>query len=192
MYKFKPFTTAGLILLPLLPISSIAQEDPVYVDISPCMAMQSDESRYNCYDLLEAQIRAAKERESSLPVVSIQRNVRQNQTENEQSDEVEVDTVASFGTENAAVGQNRAATARVLENADGEQELVDLITLLDMKVPNQWEITLASGQVWRQINSKRFRLREGMEVRIYPSPFRGSFRLSASNINGFIQVRRIQ
>ena len=58
--------------------------------------------------------------------------------------------------------------------------------------PGEGFIDVDGGQVWYQINSKRFRLREGMQVRIYPSPFGGSFRLSASNMNGFIQVRRIQ
>jgi len=101
-------------------------------------------------------------------------------------------SISDFGRETVSASRNRENTARVLETDDGEKELVDLVARLDEKVPNQWEITLESGQVWYQINSKRFRLREGMQVRIYPSPFGGSFRLSASNMNGFIQVRRIQ
>ena len=183
------------LLLPLLfAVHVQAQSAGVYVDIGPCMAMEVDEERYACYDLLEEQMRAAEQREVDLPVVSIERNARSQQTSHQANDEPEVmeTSISDFGRETVSASRNRENTARVLETDDGEKELVDLVARLDGKVPNQWEITLESGQVWYQINSKRFRLREGMQVRIYPSPFGGSFRLSASNMNGFIQVRRIQ
>lgn len=185
-------------LIALMAFQAQAQTAGVYVDIGPCMAMESDEERYACYDLLEAQIRAAQTREVSLPTVSIPRNTRQQQAPvNEVVDAVEdsantVETIDGFGRESVSTTRNREASARVLETEEGDNELVDTVTNLDERIPNQWEITLASGQVWHQINSKRYRLREGMEVRIYPSPFGGSFRLTAANVNGFIQVRRVQ
>ena len=192
-------------LFAFLTTGAFAQGASVYVDIGPCMAMDTDAQRYACYDLLEDQIRAAQTRQTELPVLSIPRNTRQSQEQVQaapapqsveqvvESDSgPESDAVGEFGLEAATTASNREATARVLESDDGAQELVDTITKLDERVLNQWEVTLASGQVWQQINSKRYRLREGMEVRIYASPFGGSFRLSATNLNGFIQVRRIQ
>lgn len=186
----------------LLPGLAVAQSDSVFVDIGPCMAMEEDAQRYACYDLLEEQIRASRARDVNLPVVSLPRSPRQDTpaepaqapepepaAAGRQDDDV---AVADFGREEAVRDQARETTARVLDNADGGQELVDTIAALEERVPGQWQVTLTSGQVWTQVNSKRYRLREGMEVRIYPSPFGGSFRLAATNRNGFIQVRRVQ
>jgi len=65
------------LLLPLLfAVHVQAQSAGIYVDIGPCMAMEVDEERYACYDLLEEQMRAAEQREVDLPVVSIERNAR--------------------------------------------------------------------------------------------------------------------
>lgn len=182
------------ITLLILPVVNFAQSAGVYVDIGPCMAMEEDAERYACYDLLEEQIRAAQTRETELPRVSIQRNTRQPAADVTVSDSSSEDeaSVVDFGRETPATTSNRETTARLLDNEDGGQELIDAIVALKEPLPNQWQVTLASGQVWHQINSKRYRLQEGMEIRIYPSPFGGSYRLSATNLNGFIQVRRIQ
>lgn len=179
----------------------LGQSAGVYVDIGPCMNMESDEERYACYDLLEEQIRAAELRNTELPRVSIQRNTRNqttpdsdrtSQSESRLNDTNGSESTEEFGLQPPSVTNEQLTNARILENEDGEQELMDTIVKLDSKVLNQWEISLAGGQVWHQINSKRYRLLEGMEVRIYPSPFGGSFRLTATNLNGFIQVRRIK
>ena len=178
-----------------------AQSASVYVDIGPCMGISENAIRYACYDQLEEQIRAAQARESELPVVSIQRNIRATQQqevadaaeENDSNgDNDQQSVVEGFGRQSPAISNARVENARVLANEDGEQELVDTISALRERLPSQWEVTLAGGQVWHQVNSKAYRLREGMEIRIYPSPFGGSFRLSATNLNGFIQVRRVQ
>jgi len=168
----------------------MGQDEPAYVDISPCMAMENDENRYACYDLLEQQVRSS--REAALPVVSLRRNPQPAIVEqSEEVPEPESGSLDDFGKVTLSEA-GRQSNSRILETADGGQELLDTVTSLRQRIPNQWEITLASGQIWHQVNSKRFRLREGMEVRIYPSPLGGSFRLEASNMNGFIQVRRIQ
>jgi len=193
-------TLPGFTIILFLFIPAVqAQSASVYVDIGPCMGINEDEDRYACYDQLEEQIRAARSRESELPVVSIQRNIRAAQqqevadaTEENDSNNDEQSVVEEFGRQSPAISQSRVENARVLANEDGEQELVDTISSLRERLPSQWAVTLAGGQVWHQVNSKAYRLREGMEIRIYPSPFGGSFRLSATNLNGFIQVRRVQ
>jgi hypothetical protein len=189
------FLSSLIVLILLGSHFAIAQDDPVYVDISPCMAMENDQSRYACYDLLEQQIKAARESEVSMPIVSIPRGRRQVQEETRQiatETMKKENSVADFGRESPSVIRALETSARILENEDGTGELIDTIAGLNERVPNQWEITLGGGQVWQQINSKRYRLREGVEVRIYPGPFGGSWRLSAANLNGFIQVRRVE
>jgi hypothetical protein len=58
--------------------------------------------------------------------------------------------------------------------------------------PGRVEVTLANGQVWRQITSDRYNLLVGQEVRVYPSGFGQYFRLSSKASRGFIQVERIR
>lgn len=183
-----------LMLLTFTPV--LSQTNSVYVDIGPCMAMTDNTRRYACYDLIEQQVRAAQKTNIELPVVSLPRNIPENQPEtdivSENQDHIEQNKIKDFGQQTPATSRNREVNAKILANDDGDQELVDTISDLSERLPGQWQITLASGQVWHQINSKNYRLREGMEVRIYPSPFGGSFRLSATNVNGFIQVQRVQ
>jgi hypothetical protein len=57
---------------------------------------------------------------------------------------------------------------------------------------NDYRITLENGQIWRQTQARRYALRTGYHVRVYPSPWGESFRLAAEELNGFIQVQRIQ
>src|SRR5690606_31006763 len=87
-------------------------------------------------------------------------------------------------------GKVSAGQAQVIADSAGTQELHDTIAGLQEREPGRWLITLESGQVWYQTNSGRIRLRKGMEVRIYPSPLGGSFRLAGTDsTTGFVQVQ---
>ena len=57
---------------------------------------------------------------------------------------------------------------------------------------NRSLITLDNGQVWEQINSKRFALEKGDEVRIYPTRWGSSYRLASLSHKGYIQVKRLR
>lgn len=83
-------------------------------------------------------------------------------------------------------------STRVVVNANGEDELLDVVAALDMIRPNILQITLASGQVWRQAHVRRFNLRAGDEVRIYPSGWGDNYRLETPKLSGFIQVIRVE
>lgn len=86
-----------------------------------------------------------------------------------------------------------AVAASKQERADATaNNYRDKITELREREPGRFLITLASGQQWLQVESKRYRMRTGQDVRIYPGLFSGSWRMSADGINGFIQVERIK
>jgi len=72
------------------------------------------------------------------------------------------------------------------------EELNSQVAALREIQPGRLEITLVNGQVWRQTNSDRYRLRTGHDVRIYPSRFGHYFRLSAPALRGFVQVERVR
>jgi hypothetical protein len=67
---------------------------------------------------------------------------------------------------------------------------ISSITQLRETVPNAWLVALDNGEVWEQIDPKPYRLREGMQVRIYASAWGSSHRLTAPDLNGFIRVRQ--
>lgn len=184
-------------------IGAVHAQDAVFVDIAPCMAMATDNDRHDCYDRLEAAVRAAQQLPAS-PVatvtapaaptaaqVPVPASIPAQAPPAAVAGVVEApavsDAVETFGTQTPV-------EARVQSNESGEQELLDTITGLRQREPGRWLITLASGQIWYQTNSSRIRLREGMAVRIYPSPLGGSFRLAGTdgNSTGFVQVTRVE
>ena len=59
-------------------------------------------------------------------------------------------------------------------------------------MPNAYLITLDNGQVWRQTVPMSYRLREGAEVRLYPSQWGDGYRLTDDNLRGYIQVERVR
>ena len=77
------------------------------------------------------------------------------------------------------------------DNRAGPTELVDRIAALETG-PNGWIITLKNGQIWRQSINKRYHLQNGQQVRIYPTIWGESYRLSAEGNGAFIQVKRIR
>ena len=88
-------------------------------------------------------------------------------------------------------GSSREDAPRLVTGDDGEEELIGRIAELQ-RGQNGWIVTLEHGQVWRQMNTKRYALREGQEVRIYPTRWGDSYRLSVVDGAGFIQVERIE
>lgn len=72
-------------------------------------------------------------------------------------------------------------------------EIISTITALRPTVPNSYLITLANGQIWRQMRPERYELRVGQRVRLYSTPRWGSaYRLTVEKLKGFIQVERVR
>lgn len=81
---------------------------------------------------------------------------------------------------------------RVQEDEDGKLELHDTVAAIEYLRPSVLQITLASGQVWRQMESKRYLLKEGDEVRIYTTFWGNNYRLTTERLKSYIQVARIE
>lgn len=99
--------------------------------------------------------------------------------------------VATAGSAPASVDDFGREQARIVQADDGKDELIDTVAALQQLGPNLWIITLESGQRWQQMLSKRYALQAGDEVRIYPTRWGSSFRLSVERLGGYIQVERI-
>ena len=89
-------------------------------------------------------------------------------------------------------GRGTSTISKVIENAEGQEELIDVVVELTLAKPNMWLIRLASGQVWRQTHSRRYNLRKGDEVRIYSTQWGENYRLETERLSGFIQMLRVE
>lgn len=192
----------------LLPLAAPAQ---MLVDIQPCVELADPVARFGCYEDLARQATALTEQAPAVSADPAEARASQAPVEQgrpavtvrEAQPALPAPTASAQpasgvspeapGRETAGVagfGRNRNEEPRI-EQAEVGGVLVDTVAELSQFRPNQWTVTLASGQVWRQMLPKRFFLREGSEVRIAPSRWGESYRLTSEGLAGFIQVERI-
>lgn len=177
--------------------------DAVMMDASPCLNIVSAIERLACF---EEQANAAQRRgttmpQQDLPVVSIPRSARQQPAQTSQQAEPQpapetpqvlesasitpADSIESnFGLSEEQINPGKAKAP--------ENELIARVATLKELSPNRLLITLENGQAWEQMNSKRFALSEGDDVRIYSTRWGSSYRLSSQSHNGYIQVKRLR
>lgn len=80
---------------------------------------------------------------------------------------------------------------RIVTDKDGDRIMYDRVQELQ-QAQDGWVITLASGQVWRQMVNKRYNLQVGQDVKIAPTMWGNAYRLSVKDLGGFIQVERVR
>jgi hypothetical protein len=139
----------------------------ITVEVGDCVNLESAEERRDCY---AARVDAAvQERERSTAAAP----------PDSPSSSPDADTAAP-----------QSAT-----RADPQRQPTDVvatITGLRETVPNSYLITLDNDQVWRQKEPKWFPLRVGQAVKIFPSSWGDTFRLSVQGLSGYLQVERVR
>jgi len=150
----------------------------VTVDVDECVELESAEDRLACFG---AQVDAAlEERDSPDP---------EDRVAVSQDGEVVEDQAKSDETPTRS--ERRAAEQR-REPESAESEYFGTITAMRERMPNRYVITLDNGQTWEQVTPKWYPLRPGLTVRIYPSNWGDSYRLTGENSGSYIQVRRVE
>jgi hypothetical protein len=148
--------------------ATLAQEPSrVTIDAQRCLELKSPDERLACF---ETQVEEAQSGASTAPATAAVPALSSQQS----IPTVDVADLPAEGTP---------------ADTPGQQEWVGNITSLREREPNQYVITLDSGQVWRQRGAERYPLRVGQRVRIHQSRF--GLRLQADGVNGFIQVERV-
>jgi hypothetical protein len=172
-----------------------AQQDPVVLDqIKQCAQVAEAAARYACYDRATAAagMRTDSNAQQGGNTLGTVRQSRIPATIPAPS----ADPATALSTEPSFQGapfDPPAVAAGKQAKANGDDNVYhDKITELKEREPGQWLITLASGQQWHQVESKPYRMRAGMDVRIFPGLFNGAWRMSAEGLNGFVQVKRIK
>jgi hypothetical protein len=181
-------------------LSVRAQTTAVMVDIAPCMAIADVNAKQACYTELEARVRAGMAISATPPAqvrVAPPAVVEPQAPPVREITEVVRDTPAPVVQEDQPVDAfgRGSPQAEVIQNQkSGAAELHDTIVSMQQREPGRWLFTLASGQVWYQSNSQRVSFKKGDEIRIYPSPIGGSWRMSRASGTevGFIQVARVR
>lgn len=171
---YKPFVLK-LVFFVCLVLSPFAAAQ--LVDVSACRDIGDRLERFDCYESLgreDAPMLVEEESGEALPVTETAEEVA----------EVVPERVQRFG-----LPENRS---RVVDEEGGDSVLLATIASLDVHNYQQWLITLENGQVWRQMLSKRFNLKEGDAVRIVPSRWGTDYRLTAPHLAGYIQVERVE
>jgi hypothetical protein len=149
--------------------------------IAACAAIESTAARLSCFDEL------AKNTSADSPTSSPRTTAPQIAAG---AVDRSVGAAASVGPEaDSTTGVSRRE-ARAVERQ--EHEVTAHVAAVREILPRRIEVTLTNGQVWRQMNSDRYNLLVGHEVRIYPSGFGQYFRLSSTALRSFIQVERVR
>lgn len=175
------------------------------IEVGECVALTSAEERYACF---ERQVDAARTEEAasandadalgaqSSRSTAVPSPARELASTIDAADrpggaqEAE-QTLEAEQTQETEQTQQARPTQRTRQ-AEQTEQIVSAIAALDEVLPNRYLVTLENGQTWRQMTSQRYPLRVGRHVRVYPTRWGNSYRLTTEDSKGFIQVERVR
>jgi hypothetical protein len=145
----------------------------VTVDIERCLDLESTEAQQACFGAEVNQV--LQEQGSSTAEASTRNSEASRETGNQAS----------------RVAEQPVARAAEPEDADDVEYRGTIVEMREY-LPSAYIIRLDNGQIWEQTEPKRYPLRPGLEVRIYPTRWGQRYRLTGVDSGGHIQVRRVQ
>ena len=169
-------TRAALLLGLFVSAGAFGQDaGELNVDVSQCVGLESEVARFVCYEEAVAAARAQ-------PPSSTAGSARS-----------AASPAAPAAAAPAAAAARSPAPAPVPVPAPEEaEEIFATITDLRETIPDSYVITLDNGQIWQMSQPKNYPLRIGQEARLYPTRWGSSYRLSALERGGHVQVRLVQ
>lgn len=183
-------------------VAAAQQGEDLSIDVTSCVELESDLERFACYESqVEAARRAGDATTDRGPAAAAAEEPEPAAAARRAEPEPEAPSAAreAAAVEDVDVSArpepgDRFGFRNLREEAaeDDAPELVATIAALRETVPNAYLITLENGQIWRQSRPHRYPLQVGYEVRIYPSRWGSSYRLTSDILNGFIQVERVR
>jgi hypothetical protein len=187
--KGRSLAAVGAVLLTGLPglqPASAQDSDSVTVDVGHCVDLESAADRRACFGAqVEGAIEARRTSESDEAPIAVEGGDADQRQAASAKTPARRESPARSRVETRAVDETRTSDA-------ADDEYHGTITSLRERLPNAYVITLDNGQVWTQVQPKRSPLRPGLEVRIYPSKWGSSYRLSGEGTGSFILVRRVR
>lgn len=147
------------------------------IQVGECVELTSAAERYACF-----------ERQVDVALTEDAETAHDAGVPGTQGADSDTPALDSDTPSNAGAAPRASAVA---EEDEPPGQIVSTIAALDERLPDQYVITLDNGQAWRQMTSKRYALRVGYHVRVYPTRWGNAYRLAAEETKGFIQVERI-
>lgn len=181
-FAFIRFLNRALVLMSALIAAPLLAQDgngTVEAGLRDCGQITDSAARYACYDRLTATLRPAAPGSAQGPTRSTIPAVRP----------------ATPATDTAATSAGTPAPAATPTDAAAggdSREMTDTVAEVRQMEPGLLMVTLAGGQVWRQVNGRPYALKPGMQVRVYRGLFGGSWRITNDELKGFIQVERVK
>ena len=199
---------ASIVLGSVLIAHAAAAQDgaSVVVDVAECVSIVADDERFACYERRVAEsTRRETERETSVP----ESNSAAIDAAPESRSPTALPSAAALDppetgsleerrnardAERLQAQEERAQRRATRDESVGAEETGFTASIAQLRetVPNAWLVALDNGEVWEQVDPKPYRLKEGMQVRIYASGWGSSYRLTTPELNGFIRVRQKQ
>ena len=190
--KWSGLIATLILIMVMSAIGPAMAEQPLTTELSRCAQIKSAIERLTCYDELADQVQQIHSDREAVDL-SEQKSVAAAAVAQSLPVKGQVPvTEKTIDQTNRVTEENFGLLP---EKREDEKDLVELhstISKLREYIPGRYLITLENGQVWRQMVAERYRLRKGHNVRIYPTRWGESFRLSAEGLKGFIQVERVR
>jgi hypothetical protein len=146
--------------------------------IAACAQIKDQGARLDCFDKLAGPARGVETASSPAPPAAV--------------DPPRSAAAPPTVVETAPAPAASVTSKREARGDRAQIEVMSSVTALRVIQPGRVEVTLANGQVWRQTYSDTYNLLVGHEVKIYPSGFGKYFRLTSTELRGFIQVERVK
>lgn len=176
---------------------AIAQsQDSVLVDVGACIELETREEQLECYEsrvsdeLRERRVESGAEETETATAA----DTATIESSREPAPPPRTETARPERDEPPASDNRREVAAAEPEESPSaaEDEIVATVTSLRELAPNTFIIYLDNDQVWKQNRPKQYRLSVGAEVRLRPTQWGTSYRLTDPNLASFIQVERIR
>jgi hypothetical protein len=157
--------------------------ESVTIEVGECVKLASPEERLACYER-HVESDAQKKRAASPAPTSAPAG------EARAPAPAAAPAVPPPSSARAAQAQRRAEPpSKPSANPD---EFVATVTTVRETVPDYLLVTLDNGQVWRQTRSQNYKLQPGQHVTLRGTRWGKSYRLTADELSGFIQVERVK
>jgi hypothetical protein len=171
------------------------------VDLADCVELQSPEERFECY---ESRVEAARRERAPeaaadpgasgagvrtvvIPPAAQAPSAQRESREPARGTAQPADEVLRTGPNEETFGLSQRRP-----EANERTEIRATVASVRETIPQTYIIELENGQIWRQMRPRQYHLRPGHHVTIYSTNWGRAYRLSADELNGFIQVERVR
>jgi hypothetical protein len=169
-----------IILITILAFSSVSYAETLSTKLQNCAKIQNSLSRLSCFDDLSIAYKNNKDLAVNISTV----NTPLKSTN-------PISTVKTQAEKESDFGGEKIKKKQLLESGNTLEAVIYTILNIRKNAYKELTITFDNGQVWKQTDNRRLRLRVGDEVEISTAML-GTFLLKKVNAKKTIRVKRLK